>query len=385
MPEIVSIPDAGLGNSSYIVDLEDGRLVVVDPLRDPSPYLREAEARGATVTYSVETHLHADFVSGGRELAAKGARVTASASSHLEFPHVGLGHGDELDLAGLTLRALATPGHTPEHLSYLLLDGSRPLALFSGGALLPGSVPRTDLIAPDQTEPLARSLYQAVNQRLFTLPADLVVYPTHGSGVTFCAAAPGGTQASTTIGRERASNPLFSAPDEEAFVEKLLAGYGSYPPYFLRLRAVNKRGPRVYGDDLPALRRLSVDEVRRGMSDGAVVIDARPTADFATGHIPGSLSNQLRPVFASWIGWLVPDDRPLIFVLNADQDRARSCASASRSATRTSPASSRVASARGSKGAWKSTASGSSPRTRWAVDRAGSSTSVRGASSSWAT
>jgi rhodanese-related sulfurtransferase len=178
------------------------------------------------------------------------------------------------------------------------------------------------LIAPDQTEPLARSLYQAVNQRLFTLPPDLVVYPTHGSGVTFCAAAPGGTQASTTIGRERASNPLFSAPDEDAFVEKLLAGYGSYPPYFLRLRAVNKRGPRVYGDDLPALRRLSVDEVRRGMSDGAVVIDARPTADFATGHIPGSLSNQLRPVFASWIGWLVPDDRPLIFVLNADQDRA---------------------------------------------------------------
>ncbi|HZJ49649.1 MAG TPA: MBL fold metallo-hydrolase [Actinomycetota bacterium] len=322
MPEIVSIPDEGLGNSSYVVDLEDGRLLVLDPERDPTPYLQMAERRAATVAFAVETHLHADFVSGSRELAAKGAKVVASASSGLEFPHAPLGDGDELDLGGLTLLALATPGHTPEHLAYLLLDGSRPVAVFSGGSLLPGSVARTDLISPELAEPLARALYRSVTERLLTLPDDLAVYPTHGTGATFCAAAPGGSRSSTTIGQEKASNPLLSVPDEDAFVARLLAGYGSHPDYFLRLRTVNKRGPRLYGDHPPPLEPLSPAEVRALIAQGVEVVDARPIADFAAGHIPGSLSNQLRPAFATWIGWLVPGDRPLVFVLNDDQDRS---------------------------------------------------------------
>lgn len=321
MPEVVPIPDEGLGNSSYVVDLEDGRLLALDPGRDPTPYLRVAERRRAKIAYAVETHLHADFVSGSRELAAYGAKVVASVASGLEFPHAPLGDGEELDLNGLTLRALATPGHTPEHLSYLLLDGARPLAVFSGGAMLPGSVARTDLISPEQTEPLARALYRSVRENLFSLPDDIVVYPTHGTGTTFCAAAPGGPRATTTIGQERVSNPLFAAPDEDAFVEQLIAGYGSYPSYFSRLRAVNQRGPRLYGEHPPVLELLSATKVREMMEHGAEVIDARPIGQFATGHIPGSLSNELRPAFATWLGWLVPDDRPLVFVLNDDQDR----------------------------------------------------------------
>ena len=191
MTEIVSIVDEGLGNSSYLVDLGDGRALVVDPARDPGPgtWLPPAR-RGLQVAFTAETHLHADFVSGSRELAAQGAQVLASAAGGLEFPHRGLGDGDEVDLGGLTLRALATPGTPPEHLSYLLLDGGRPVALFSGGSLLVGAVARTDLISPDRTEELARALWRSLQERILGLPDDLPVYPTHGAG-SFCSAPAG--------------------------------------------------------------------------------------------------------------------------------------------------------------------------------------------------
>src|SRR5713226_1647329 len=153
-PEPLALVDEGLGNSSYLVDLGDGRALVADPGRDPGPYLAAAGRRGLSIAYAAETHLHADFVSGSRELAAGGAQVLAAAAGRTAFPHHGLSDGDEVDLGGLTLRALATPGHTPEHLCYLLLDGARPVALFSGGSLLVGAVARTDLIAPEQTEEL---------------------------------------------------------------------------------------------------------------------------------------------------------------------------------------------------------------------------------------
>ena len=323
MPTVISISDEGLGNSSYLVDLDDGCALVVDPRRDAGIYVAAAEARGLDITHCAETHLHADFVTGSLELASDGATVLASAAGNLEFDHRGMGDGDEVDLGGLTLRAVATPGHTPEHIAYLLADGSAPLALFSGGSLLPGSAAVTDLIAPDETEPLARALYRSVHERLFTLPADLPVYPTHGTGATFCAAAPGEqNQKSTTVGREKSANPLFSAPNEDSFVKALVSGFGTYPPYFLRLREVNRRGPLVFGATAPRLRRLPIADVQRLIRKGAQIIDVRPIIDFASGHIPGALSNTLRPVFATWLGWLVPDDVPLVFVLNDDQDRA---------------------------------------------------------------
>jgi hydroxyacylglutathione hydrolase len=316
-PEVHPIVDEGLGNSSYLVDLGDGRALVVDPVRDPSSYLELAGRR--RLTHAVETHLHADFVSGSRELAASGARVVAARAAELRFPHQGLEDQEELHLGGLALRAVATPGHTPEHLAWLLLDAGRPLALFSGGALLVGGVARTDLVSPDQTGPLTRAAWRSL-QRLRALPDDLRVYPTHGTG-SFCS-TPGEGQRTTTIGAERAHNLLLAAPDEHAFQQRLLGGLGSFPPYFLRLREVNRRGPRVLADLDRRLPRLPAEQVARRLEEGALLVDARPVTAFAAGHPAGALSIALRPAFATWLGWLVGPDRPLLFVLADDQDPA---------------------------------------------------------------
>ena len=317
---IVPVVDAGLGNSSYVVDIGDNRALVIDPERDPNPYLRAAAASGLRLAYSAETHLHADFVSGSRELAAQGAQVLAAAAGHSEFSHRGLADAEEVDFGGLTLRALATPGHTPEHLSYLLLDGAAPIALFSGGSLLVGSVARTDLIAPERTEDLARQLWRSLQEQILTLPDDLPVYPTHGAG-SFCS-APAGGERSTTIGAEKAANQLLAAPDEDGFVKLLLEGLGSYPPYFLRLREVNRRGPAVFGPEPQRLPSLNIEAFRRRVDDGAAIVDVRPISTFAAGHMPSALSIQLRDKFATWLGWLVEAERPIVFVLESDQDRA---------------------------------------------------------------
>jgi len=319
MVDITPFIDEGLGNSSYIVDLGDDRGLVVDPVRDVRPYLAFAERRGLRLAYALETHLHADFVTGSLELAANGATILAPRGEHAAFPHRPLDDRDELDLGGLSLRGIGTPGHTPEHLSYVLLDGDRPVALFSGGALIVGSVARTDLISPEQTEPLARALFRALHDRIAPLPDDLAVYPTHGAG-SFCSAPSSGDR-TTTIGRERASNPLLTAPDEEAFLRLLSAGLGSYPTYFLRLREVNRRGPAVVGSDPPRLEPMTPAQLQAAVTSGAELIDVRPIAAYAAGHVPGALSIALRPAFASWLGWLVSADRPLVFVLDADQDR----------------------------------------------------------------
>jgi hydroxyacylglutathione hydrolase len=311
--------DEGLGNSSYLVDLGDGRGLVVDPARHPGAYVAEAERSGLEIAYAAETHLHADFVSGGREFSVLGAELLAPAAGGHEFPVRGLLAGDEVDLGGLTLRALATPGHTPEHLAYLLLDGPSPVALFSGGSLLVDAVARTDLISADDTEPLARSLWRSLHEHVLSLPDDLPVYPTHGAG-SFCS-APAGADRTTTIGRERRANPLLAAPDEDAFVEQLLAGLGSYPPYFLRLRAVNRRGPHLYGPAAPVLPAVMPEDVRRLQDGGAWVVDVRSVEAFAAAHVPGSVSIPLRPQFASWLGWVVPDGAPVVLVLAGDQDR----------------------------------------------------------------
>ncbi|MCA1824612.1 MAG: MBL fold metallo-hydrolase [Frankia sp.] len=316
----VAFVDDGLGNSSYLVDLGDGRALVVDPARHPGDYLAEANRQGVDIAFAVETHLHADFVSGGRELAAIGAQLLVPGAGGHEFAARRLDDGDELDLGGLTLRALATPGHTPEHLAYLLLDDTTPVALFSGGSLLVGTVARTDLVAPDQTEKLARSLWRSIRGRILTLPDDLPVYPTHGAG-SFCS-APSGGERTTTIGRERRANPLLAASDEDAFVRQLLGGLGTYPHYFLRLRDVNRRGPHLYGPAAPVLPLVHVEDVARLQSAGAWIVDVRPIEQFARGHLPGSVSIMLRPQFASWLGWVVPQGEPVVFVLDGDQDRA---------------------------------------------------------------
>ena len=291
----------------------------IPPATPPTTSTRP-NASASICAFAVETHLHADFVSGARELGALGAQLLVPGEGGHDFPVRGLADGEEVDLGGLTLRALATPGHTPEHLAYLLKDGSEPLALFSGGSLLVDAVARTDLIDPAQTDPLARALWRSLHERILTLPDDLPVYPTHGAG-SFCSAPASGERV-TTIGRERMANPLLAAPDEDAFVDLLLGGFGTYPPYFLRLRDVNRAGPPLFGPGHPTLPALLPAHVARLQRGGCAVVDGRPVDAYARGHLPGSLSIVLRPQFASWLGWVVPADTPVVFVLDADQDRA---------------------------------------------------------------
>ncbi len=315
---MVSLVDEGLGNSAYLVDLGDGRALAVDASLDLRALRAAAGRRGLRVVYGADTHLHADFLSGALRLAAEdGATVLASRAGNREFPHSGIVDGDEVDLGGLTLRALATPGHTHEHLAFEVVDGSRVLGVFTGGSLLVGSAARTDLVSPERTEELARAQYRSL-QRLARLDDEVAVWPTHGAG-SFCSAPPG-TERTSTIGTERATNTLLRAENEDAFVAQLLASLGSFPPSFLRLGEINRRGPApVSGDTLHA---LSVGEVARLAAEGAQLVDVRPVPDFAAGHVPGSLSIPLRPVFATWLGWLAEVDRPIVIVRKLDQDPA---------------------------------------------------------------
>jgi rhodanese-related sulfurtransferase len=271
------------------------------------------------VAFAADTHLHADFLSGAVQLAADdGATVLAAAAGHRAFPHTALADGDEVDLGGLTLRALAIPGHTDEHLSYLLLDGTRELGVFTGGSLIVGSAARTDLLGASRAEELARAQYRSL-RRLAALPDATAVWPTHGAG-SFCSAPPGAARV-TSIGAEKAANPLLAAPDEDTFARRLLASLGSYPAYFARLAEVNRRGPaRLAGE--PSLAPLTPAALRALVDRGGWVIDVRPVAGFAAGHITGAVSIALRDQFATWLGWLIPDGAPLAFVLASGQDPA---------------------------------------------------------------
>jgi len=315
---IVPVVDEGLGNSAYLVGLGDGRALAVDAPRDLRAVHAAARRHGLTIAFAADTHLHADFLSGALQLAADdGAQILASASGGRAFGHRGLADGDEVDLGGLTLRAWATPGHTAEHLVYLLLDGGQVLGVFTGGSLLVGAAARTDLSGPEHTGSLARAQYASLH-RLLTLPDVTPVYPTHGAG-SFCSAPPG-AERTTTIGAERAASPLLAAGDEDAFVEALLASLGTFPGYFLRLPEQNRRGPAIVAAT-PALALLATGQVRAVQDEGGQVVDVRPVADYAAGHIPGSLAISLRDAFATWLGWLVPGPAtPLVIVTGPGQD-----------------------------------------------------------------
>ena len=318
-PPLIPVVDEGLGNSAYLVDLGDGRALAVDPPRDLRALRAAARRAGLVVAYAADTHLHADFLSGARQLAADdGAAIVASAAGHRAFDHLGLRDGDEVDLGGLTLRALATPGHTDEHLSFLLLDGTAPVGVFTGGSLIVGSAARTDLLGADRTEELARAQYASLH-RLAALPDAIAVWPTHGAG-SFCSAPPGTTRTSS-IGREKATNPLLTAPDADSFVTQLTASLGSYPRYFSWLAEINRNGPDLVTTE-PTLAPLDAAAVRRRLADGAVVLDVRPVADIAAGHLPGAIAISLRSQFATWLGWLLDPTVAIVIVRNPDQHPA---------------------------------------------------------------
>jgi hydroxyacylglutathione hydrolase len=319
--ELTAVVDEGLGNSCYLVDLGDGSALVVDPPRDLRAVRRAVGKAGLRIRFVADTHLHGDFLSGAVQLAHDdGATILASAAGRRWFEHRGMGEGDEVDLGGLSLMALATPGHTDEHLSFLLRDGEQPAGVFTGGSLIVGSAARTDLLGPERAEELARAQFASL-RRLSALPAETAVWPTHGAG-SFCSAPPG-VDRTSTMGRELRTNALLGIEDEDRFVERLLASLGSYPPYFLRLAEANRRGPAVLDPAVAGrLPQLQASAVRGMREDGAVVVDARPVPDFARAHIPGSLSIPLRAQFATWLGWLVPPEAPIVVVRDPDQDLA---------------------------------------------------------------
>ncbi len=316
---VEALVDAGLGNSAYVVDLGDGRALAVDAARDLRSVRELTARRGLTVAYAADTHLHADFLSGALQLAATdGAAVLASAAGDRAFPHRGLRDGDEVDLGGLVLRAWATPGHTEEHLALLLLDGDSPIGVFTGGSLIVGAAARTDLVAPERTEELARAQYHSL-QRLMELPDDVAVWPTHGVG-SFCSSPPG-SERTSTVGRERTTNSLLMTASEDEFVSRLLGSLGSFPTYFGWLGEANRRGPAGLPEPL-ALAPLTVEQVRQLADDGATVVDVRPIEEYAEAHVPGSLSIELRPAFGTWLGWLLPEDAAVVVLRNLAQDPA---------------------------------------------------------------
>jgi glyoxylase-like metal-dependent hydrolase (beta-lactamase superfamily II) len=315
---LIPLVNEGLGNSTYLLDLGDGRALAVDPSLDLRAVDRAAAKRGLRIAYAADTHLHADFLSGARQLSADhDARIFASAAGNRTFDHVRLRDGDEVDLGGLTLRALFTPGHTHEHLSFLILDGTHQVGVFTGGSLIVGAAARTDLVGPEHTEALAQAQYRSL-QRLAELPDATAVWPTHGAG-SFCTAPPGAARTST-IGTEKATNSLLGAPDEDAFVRALTGSLGTYPDYFARLAEINRHGPLI--GDPPVLVPLGSARVRRLLADGAYLVDVRPAADYAGGHIAGSVAIPLRAAFATWLGWLIPAEAPIVVVRNLEQDPA---------------------------------------------------------------
>lgn len=302
----------GLGNSSYLVELAGREALLVDPDRSAERYARAAKDRGLRIVAVLETHLHADFVSGARELAgAVNAELWLPEDAEARFAHRPLAAGQTLMLGGVQIEVLPSPGHTPEHLSYALRPPGEPPLLFSGGSLIVGGAARTDLLGDHLTEELTRLQFQTLHRSFTSLPDATLLYPTHGAG-SFCSVGGSGARTST-LGTERAANPLLAMDDPEAFVAWFTATFPAAPDYFYRLRAVNQAGPRLRSE-VPAPRRLDAEAFDRLRAE-ALVVDVRPTAEYAREHIHGALSNPFRSAYAIWLGWLVASETKLLFVL----------------------------------------------------------------------
>lgn len=311
--EVVPFVHEGLGNSSYLVGLPTGEALLTDPDRSVGRYLQAAEARGWRITTVLETHLHADFISGARELAgAVGARLLIPSGAHARFGHVALEAGERVHVDGLEVEAVASPGHTPEHLSYVLRNAAAPPALFSGGSLIVGGAARTDLIALESTDGLTRAQYHTLRHAFEALPDATLLFPTHGAG-SFCSMGNSNGERTSTLGNERANNPLLAMADEDEFARWFPTTFPAAPSYFFRLRAVNQAGPRLRGE-IPSPTALPPAEAERARAQGALIVDTRSASDYAAGHIPGALSNPFRDAFGVWLGWLVAPETPLLFV-----------------------------------------------------------------------
>ncbi len=308
MFEIVPIDTPTLGDRSYLV--HDGRVAfVVDPQRDVDRVLDLVERHGVRIRHVFETHVHNDYVTGGRALAtATGAAYHLNAADPVTFDRVPVSDGDMIEVSPvLSVAVLATPGHTHTHLSYALIADGEHVGVFTGGSLLYGSTGRPDLLGADHTDALVHAQYRSAHRLAAELPDEAAVFPTHGFG-SFCSATQS-LGASSTIGAEKRTNPALVL-DEEQFVATLLAGLDAYPAYYAHMGPTNLAAPNCAPDlSLPAL--ADAGELRRRIAAGDWVIDLRTRTAFAAGHLVGTLNIGLDEQFATYLGWIIPWGTPL--------------------------------------------------------------------------
>lgn len=306
--DVITIDTPSLGDRSYVV--HDGtEALVIDPQRDVDRVLAAAEGAGVTITHIAETHVHNDYVSGGLTLSRlTGARYLNAAAEPLRFDHVGVDDGDRFEVGTLRVEVVHTPGHTPNHLSYLVTGPSGPPAAFTGGSLLYGAVGRTDLITPETTDELTRAQYRSAWRLAERLPNEARIYPTHGFG-SFCASAQGEGQSDGTMGTEREVNVALVATDEDSFVDQLVAGLDAYPRYYAHMGPLNRAGGVAV--DLSEPAEVDPIELARRIHRGEWVIDLRPRRAFATSHLAGTIGIELGDSFSTYLAWLLPWGMPV--------------------------------------------------------------------------
>ncbi|MDL4770761.1 MULTISPECIES: MBL fold metallo-hydrolase [Thermomonosporaceae] len=310
--EIVSFRTPGLGDQSYLL-IHQGQGVLVDPQRDIDRFLEAAAQRDVELRFVAETHLHNDYVSGGPQAALRsGAELVLPAAAAPAYRHTPAFHLEDISGGrGLSLRPIHTPGHTPEHTSYLVLIEGEPAAVFSGGSLLVSSAGRPDLLGPERARTLARHQHRSL-RRLAGLPGHVELLPTHGQG-SFCTSSGAGRYTST-IAAENTGNPLLAIDDAEQFADRLLAEPMPIPAFYQHMGPANTLGAPPQPAAAPPL-------IGPGQApDGAHLVDIRPRAEQAAGMLPGSLGIELADDFGSWAGWLLPYQAPIILVAGTGAD-----------------------------------------------------------------
>ena len=313
-----------LAQASYLIGCQQtGEALVVDPRRDTDIYIETARREGLRITQVTETHIHADFQSGARELSEEtGAQLLLSdeggADWHYRFAHHGLHGGDSFMVGNVRIDVLHTPGHTPEHLTFLITDtpaGDVPTMALTGDFVFVGAVGRPDLLekaarVSGTQEAGARELYHSL-LRLQEQPDHLTLWPGHGAG-SACGKALGAVP-STTLGYERKTSPAFKAETEDDFVSQVLDGQPEPPSYFGRMKVENRKGPALL-HGLPRPAELSVDQLATAAAEGVQLVDARSRQEFSVGHVAGSLNIQADEGFSTWAGWTLDSTRPVVLI-----------------------------------------------------------------------
>ncbi|MBW8361216.1 MAG: MBL fold metallo-hydrolase [Kaistella sp.] len=324
------IYDKSLAQASYLIGCQaQGVAIVIDAKRDIDTYLQIAKDNNLKITHITETHIHADFLSGSRELAAvTGADLYLSdeggADWQYEFPHKGLKNGDQINVGNLTLEILHTPGHTPESISFLLTDHpatDEPVMIFTGDFVFVGDIGRPDLLEKaagliGTQEKGAKEMYRSV-QDFSKLSPFIQVWPGHGAG-SACGKALGAVP-SSTVGYEKIRNWAFQYDnDEEGFVDELLEGQPEPPKYFAMMKKLNKT-ERPLLTEVPKQKKLSKEEFLKAHSEEVKIIDTRDKTDFAAGFIPKSINIQGNNSFSTWMGWMISYAEPFILVAGDEQ------------------------------------------------------------------